>query len=150
MVFYAIFWGVLLPIISKFSPFGINGFNKGWDAAKKNFLRFALAIVILNILPAIWLIILLKWVVSDDKTLLAIFVAAISSISVFGFLNWGYAVFGTKLCVNYLYTPTEFTNLKINFEDASSRSLFLLGLIYFLMFPMLGIVVVRLFLFFSS
>jgi hypothetical protein len=153
LAFYAIFWGVLLPVMGKFRPFGIDGFSKEGSAPKvKNLIRFGCALLILNIGPAGWFTFLLDYVLPDKKT--PIFAAAIASLSVFGFLNFGYAFFGAKPYVEWLYTKDEFDELsrpnettddrKILLEKAPSKSFIRLGLFNLCAFSALAFLIGRL------
>jgi len=150
MLFYAIFWGVLLTTASSFRPFGIDGFTKGGSAAKSNFIRFVCALFIFNIGPALWFIVLLKYVVPevkyevlDLKACLAILAAASASLSVFSFLNFGYALFCAEPLANSIYTPDELKELKQDkpkqIQATSSCCFSLLGLLYIVLFLMLAL-----------
>ncbi len=137
--FYAVFWAALLVPMGKFSPFGIDGFRKGTEARLKNLARFAAGIMILNVFPAIWFAFLFKCdsVVPKTDSASAFIAAAITAISVFSFVNLGYAVFGAKPCVNYLHTKDELKEPKLKnaLEKVHSGWFVLLALLYFVTFP---------------
>ncbi len=148
--FYAIFWGVVLASMGKFGPFDIYGLTKGGEKAKKNRKKFALGFTILNVLPALWFVILLKWdfLVPNNNTRPAILAAASAALSVFAFLNCGYAVFGAKPWVEKLYTEDELQELEskknFEFERTPSKYFFRLAITYIVVFPTLAILIGRL------
>jgi len=142
--FYAIFWGVVLASMRTLGPFRIDGFSNGRDAATKNIKRFLWGLLILNVCPAAWFVVLIKcdWFVPEGKTAPAILTAAFAALSVFAFLNFGYARFGTESAVEKLYTQDEFKKLnerkKLKFEEPPSRHFFILAIIYIVFFPTLA------------
>jgi hypothetical protein len=145
--FYAIFWAALLAPMGKYSLYGIDGFGKGKEAALKNIARFLLGIVILNVLPAVWFAILFKCetVVSKTDTAPALIAAAIAAMSVFSFVNLGYAFFGAKPWVEYLHTKDELKDPKFKkvLEKVHSGQLAFLALIYIVVFPIFAILIFK-------
>ncbi len=108
--FYAIFWGVVLASARDFRPFSIDGFSNGREAAWKNTKRLLAGILILNVFPALWFIHLIKSdlvVPQDDDTRPAILAAAFAALSVFAFLNLGYAFFGDSGLAPNFHTQEE-------------------------------------------
>ncbi|MDY6952978.1 MAG: hypothetical protein SWE60_15820 [Thermodesulfobacteriota bacterium] len=141
-VFYAIFWGALLSPMGKFGPFGIAGFTKGGSAALKNAFRFLLGLAILNLLPAAWFFVLIRSdsVVPDATTAPAFLAAVLAALSVFSFVNFGYACFGARPWAECIYTEDELKELETNkvLEGVPSMHFFWLGLFYIVVFPMLA------------
>jgi len=98
--------------MSKFAPFGIKGFIKGKGSAarRKNILRLIVAVGVLNLGPAVWFlfVLYLDLVVPPKASAVpAFFAAALAALSVFLFLNFGYAFFGAKPWAKKLYTEDE-------------------------------------------
>lgn len=147
LFFYAIFWSVLLPPMGKFSPFGIGGFMKGRQAALKNTLRFLIALLTLNLFPAGWLFLLLSCdsVVPKANTAPAILAGVFAALSVFSFVNLGYAFFGSRPWAELLYAQAELKDIesKAVFDKTPSKHLALLALFYIVVFPILAILAGR-------
>lgn len=147
MFFYAIFWSVLLPPMGKFSPFGISGLTKGGRAAWKNVMRFVCGVLILNLAPAGWFFFLLRCdlVVPKGNSAPAILASVFAALSVFSFVNLGYAIFGALPCAEVFYTQDELDDMKSRnvLENTPSSHLAFLALFYILVFPMLAMLVGR-------
>ena len=140
LLFYAVFWGVLLPSAGKFEPFNIDDLISGDCAAKvKNLKRFGCAILMLNIFPVLWFFILLNWIVPDGKiTLLTALADGFASLSIFFFLNLGYCTFRARHFARGRYTPEEEHPVDLHWEIGCSRYFLWVALIYLPGFPALA------------
>lgn len=95
----------------------------------------------LNVFPAMWFFLVLYWdLVPKARTAPAFLAAAFAAVSVFSFVNFGYALFGARPLAEYLYTPDEINDLaeKKVLEENHSCHFILLAVIYLLLFPLLA------------
>jgi hypothetical protein len=104
ILFYAFFWAAALAVTNKFQPFDTPSMCAG---EKRAIHRFFVSLVILNLLPIVWLVILYQYLIPNDECLTSILSAAIASLSVFAFHRILHAILASEDTYRYFYTLAQ-------------------------------------------
>ena len=100
VLFYAFFWAAALSVTSRYQPFDTPSV---WARERRAFLRLLMSLIILNILPIIWFIILYR-LIPDDNNLSSVAAAAVASLSVFAFHRILHAFIASERMYHPFYT----------------------------------------------
>jgi hypothetical protein len=107
LFFYAFFWALALGGASRFRAFDTASlWRKGEDRQRVAW-RIAVSMLTITIAPIGWLIVLGNYVVPSSPGLPAAVSAAVSSLSVFGFLRILHALIASNRTYHWFYTVEE-------------------------------------------
>lgn len=106
LVFYAIFWGLIGAQLAKYRLFDTHLLSD------KHLMRYAwkrmfVGVTLINLLPILWLLLLLNHVVPNSTSLWAVAAGSVGSFAVFGFHRLVYAFLVAGHNFERYYDKTE-------------------------------------------
>jgi hypothetical protein len=138
--FYGVFWATSLARTDRYEAFKTAAlFQKG--ARVRVTLRLAVALLVLTILPTGLVLALYIWVVPHDCRPESIASAALSSISVFGFIRLFHALVASDLTFRLFYTSAEIKEVRkhLGEQPQTFKAHFWPGVAYLVVFSLLGL-----------
>jgi hypothetical protein len=109
VLFYAFFWAAALSATSRYQSFDTPSMYIGNRRAWR---RFAVSLIILNVLPILWFILLYTKVIPGKSGLASIVAAAVASLSVFGFHRILHAFIASEQVYHWFYTEEEVVGVR--------------------------------------
>jgi len=139
VLFFAFFWAVAISLTGRYQPFDTASMWKNDQMAIR---RFIVSIIILNILPILWFVIIYI-IIPNDSNILTIIVAAISSLSAFGFHRILHAFVASDSEYSKYYTDKQIEEVRGRGEftqDQSFPAHFVPGMLYIIIPGVLALI----------
>ena len=141
---YGLFWAEILATSARYKGFPTVTLCAEWkdaDKRSRRLKRFFASVSILNLLPIAWLVVLYLWVVPKQSGFIAISIAAMASLSIFGITRLYHGLVASKESINRYYTKKEIDEWEIQGgDDLHPRWAHLLpGILYFAVYPILAL-----------
>jgi hypothetical protein len=100
VLFYAFFWAAALSVTGRYQPFDTPS---AWSGESRAVKRLLVSLLILNVLPILWFLLLYNIIPNDDR-LASIVAAAFASLSVFAFHRILHACIASENMYQSFYT----------------------------------------------
>ena len=134
ILFYAFFWAAALNMTGRYQSFDTPSM---WAGNKHAWRRFIVSILLLNILPIIWLVILYFSPFIYKEGITSIIAAAFASLSVFGFHRILHACIASENNYRWFYTTEQVSEVRNRDRFNQPQNFaahFIPGLLYFVIF----------------
>jgi len=130
VLFYAFFWAAALSVTGRYQPFDTPSMFARDSRAR---LRFFVSLIVLNVIPIIWFILLYLFIIPDDGHLTSIVAAAVASLSVFGFHRILHAFIASEPMYHWFYTLDQVQEVRERGKFSQPQTFiahFLPGILY--------------------
>jgi hypothetical protein len=115
---YGLFWAQMLATTPRYNSFPTAKFVAGSENHGDRLIwarRLVVSIFILNLFPICWLVFLYHYViVPAEESRLPIVAAALSSLSIFGFIRIYHGIVASKSTLKYFFVEGEAEKLKVH------------------------------------
>jgi hypothetical protein len=108
VLFYAFFWAAALSVTGRYQPFDTPS---AWSRDSRARKRLFVSLLILNVLPILWFLLLYIIIPNDDR-LTSIIAAAVASLSVFAFHRILHAFIATDKTYHRFYTLEQVNEVR--------------------------------------
>ncbi|MCK9150511.1 hypothetical protein [Methanobacterium alcaliphilum] len=146
ILFFGVYFTLLMNLIRKYRTFDMQLLFSANKKKKRRYKRrFAVALLIIDILPVTWLLVLYTFMIPEATGPIPIMAAAFASLSVLGFVKILHSIIATERHLQF-YTAEEFEYVlsqwgRENDEDNSFKAHFISGIFYLIFFPTIAYIV---------
>ena len=108
VLFYAFFWAAALSATSRYQPFDTPS---AWSRDSRAVKRLLVSLLILNVLPILWFLLLYNIIPNYDRVT-SIMAAAVASLSVFAFHRILHAFIASEKMYQHFYTLEQVNEVR--------------------------------------
>jgi hypothetical protein len=143
ILFFGVYLISVINLIRKYRTFDIYlFFSKDKTKRIHSMRRFVSGLLIIDVIPILWFLVLYTFVIPDKGGPFPIMAAAFAALSILGFARILHAVIATEDPTNF-YSDEEFKTVmskwgKGNDPDNSFKAHFITGFSYLIIFPVIA------------